>query len=229
MSPRHLSTNGSRTASSTPRTTVSSATCRAATPTRPRSSSRPTMGRSRVSTIRSSITGCAGWRTALSRAASKRAIGSSSTSRCRSKASSRCRPAPGSARRTRSCSAVFPPNRYTNGSLTPARSRSSAPTSRCAAASRWRSRRSSTKRLAWAGARPSRPSSSTGVPVTQCRWRRDVTCGCTSWSQTSPRPASRYGSARSTPCSSFTRRARRAPRRGCSTRLAATCCGPRSR
>lgn len=40
-----------------------------------------------------------------------KAIASSSTFRCRSKASSRCRPARASARRTRSCSAASPRNR----------------------------------------------------------------------------------------------------------------------
>ena len=81
---------------------------------------------------------CAASPTASSRSASRRATASSSTCRCRSRASSRCRPARASARRIRSCSAAFPPSRCRSGSSTPARSPSSPPTSRCAAASRCR-------------------------------------------------------------------------------------------
>ncbi len=51
----------------------------------------------------------------------KRATASSSTCRCRSRASWRCRPARASAPRTRWCSAAFPRNRCATASKTPAR------------------------------------------------------------------------------------------------------------
>ena len=73
-----------------------------------------------------------------SRSASRRAIASSSTCRCRSRASSRCRPARASVPRIRSCSAASRRSRCRSGSSTSARSPSSPPTSRCAAARRCR-------------------------------------------------------------------------------------------
>ena len=63
-SPTRRSSSGSTTASSTPRTTASTGTCRRS-PTRSRSSSRPTTARSRRSPTRSSTTASASSPTAL--------------------------------------------------------------------------------------------------------------------------------------------------------------------
>jgi acetyl-CoA synthetase len=54
-----------------------------------------------------------------------------------------------------------------------------------------------------------------------------ATCGCTTWSKASRPSASRNGWMPSIRCSSSTPPVRPARRRACSTRAAATCCGPR--
>ncbi len=70
--------------------------------------------------------------------ASRRATASSSTCRCRSRPSWRCRRARASAPRTRWCSAASRRRASRNASSTPARSRSSPPTGSSAAAARFR-------------------------------------------------------------------------------------------
>jgi acetyl-CoA synthetase len=61
----------------------------------------------------------------------------------------------------------------------------------------------------------------------QGRWRKGATCGCTRSSKAERRLRAGMGRCASIRCSSCIRRVRRARRRACSTRPAATCCGPR--
>ena len=107
--------------------------------TRSPSFSRPMTARSPRSPTSSSITASASSPTASSPSASRPATASSSTCRCRSRRWWRCRPVRASARPTRSCSAASRPRACRSASSMPARSRSSPPTGRCAAARKSRS------------------------------------------------------------------------------------------
>ena len=216
------------TASSTPRTTASTGISHSGPATRSRSSSRPTTARSRRSPTRICYRARLPVRQRHQGARHQEGRArASSTCRCRSRRWSRCRPARASAPPTRWCSAASRPRACRSAWSMPARSRSSPPTSRCAAARRSPLKPAIDEAFAHGRLRgraqrhrlqAHRQRGAMRTPARHLVARRRA--------RPAGRLRARVGRTPSIRCSSSTRRARPASPRACSTPPAATCCRP---
>ena len=172
-----------------------------------------------LSRVSSSPTPCAAW-------ASRRAIASSSTCRCRSKAWSRCRPAPASAPPTRSCSAASRPRRC------PIASRTRRPWLVITSDGQFRGGKASLLKpiadeaLSLGGCVPSERHRRQAHRCRRSPWSPAATSGSDDWSPPSPDVCEPGGSRPSTRCSCSTPPAPPASRKGVQHAPAATCCRP---